>query len=264
MFFGGVEFERNRSYELNYTLSCRSYGSRKGCIKFHVNHHDIKVEHKYPKRRRKYLIKLREFLSGKNSSEPHIDLLNMDVNWKSESKCSMDVLLKNTGSVRHRVSEIRFDLFLGETKTENYFTSIPLRVWGLDPGEFWKSNIEFNIDQPDLFSDTISIDYSLSASTNPLVNGWERIELVDSGAELPKNSHSIPQVYGRLENLNAGTTRKLRVVVKWIDRNKRVISSDESRIELDPGEAKDFRINSSLKNEAKEKIDDYSIVLMSG
>lgn len=264
MFFGGAKLERNRTYEINYTISCRSYGPREGSIKLHVGHHDVTINNVYPKRRRKYFIQLREFLSGEESFKGNIDLLKMDIDWKSEDTANITALVKNTGTNRLRIAEARFDLFLGEAKSENYWTSIPLSVWGLDPGEFWQIDFEIDIDQPKLSKDDISIDYSLSTNTNHLANGWENVKLVDSVADLPDSSNSLAQVYGRLENLNAGTDRKVRVVAKWIDRNGNLISTDDSRIKLEAGEAEDFSVNCSNPPDKESDIDDYSIALMGG
>jgi len=263
MFFGGVELERNRTYELNYTISCRSYGPREGSIKFHVGHHEINVENNYPRRRRKHLIRLREALSHQKTREANIEIPKLDVDWKSEKTANITALIKNTSAVRLSSAEVRFDLFLGKDNSGNYQTSIPCKIVGLDPGEFWQVDLEFELNQPKSSKD-VSIEHSLSADTNHLVDGWERIKLVDSGGDTADDSHSVPQVYGRLENLNAGTSRTVRVVAKWIDQKGRVISTDDTKLELESGEAKDFRVNCSGGLEVVEKIDDYSIVLMGG
>ena len=264
MFFGGAELERNRRYELNYTISCRSHGPREGSIKFHVGHHEVTIENNYPKRRRKYFIAFRRFLSNPDLTEVKIDLLKWEVDWESDSTANVEALLKNTSSVRLRIAEVRFDLFIGEVRSEDYWTSIPVKIWGLDPGEFWKFDFKFDVNEPTLSKEDISIDYSLSANTNHLRNGWERVKLVDSGAEIPDDSHSIPKAFGRLENLNAGTSRGVRVVVKWLDKDGVVIGADDTSLKLEPGDTEDFRVNCSVRHDDQENIDDHSIVLMGG
>lgn len=264
MFFGGAEFERDRCYELNYTISCRSHGPREGSIKFHVGHHEVKVENNYPKRRRKYFIAIRDLFFDQNSTEAKIDLLKLNVDWESNSTAKVNAFLKNAGSVRLRIAEVRFDLFIGEIKSENYWMSIPFEVWGLDSGEFWQFEFDFSVDKTTLSKEDISIDYSLSANRNHLTGGWKRVKLVDSGAKLPDDSNSIANAFGRLENLNAGTSRGVRVVVKWLDEDDIVIGADDTSVELEPGESEDFRVNCSFNHDYRENIDDYSIVLMGG
>jgi hypothetical protein len=266
MFFGGAELERNRCYELNYTISCRSHGPREGCIKFHVGHHEVTVENTYPKRRRRYFLAFREFFDGQNTLEPEVDLLEFEVNWESESTASIEALLKNSGPVRNRITEVRFDLSVGNVCSENYWRSIPVKIWGLDPGEFWQVNVELELelDEPHLSKEDISLDCFPSANTNHLKDSWDRVTLIDSGAELPNDSFSITQAFGRLENLNAGTSRGTRIVVKWLDEDGVVLGTDETQMELSPGEAEDFRVNCSADRERQEEIEDYSITLMGG
>lgn len=260
-FLGGATFERGNCYELEYTVSCRSHGPRTGSIEFHAGYKDVDIVHNYPKRYRKYLIWIRDQLHREKTSGPKLDLLEYNLEWESEQSGTITALMRNNGSTRARTSSIEWDMFVGDNRVENYFTSSSSGVFGLDPGEFWRviSNVQLN---GHYTAEDITVDYQVNAQSNHLVNGWQGIQLIDYEADLPDNSNVTTRVCGRVENLNAGTSRTAHIVVKFVDDDGIVLFSEDTRLKLSGGEEKDFGLYPSVSRDVKDNISDCHVILM--
>lgn len=49
LFSGTVIFEKNRDYQIEYEIGCKTYGPRSGKIVFHAGFDDMTIEHKHPR-----------------------------------------------------------------------------------------------------------------------------------------------------------------------------------------------------------------------
>ena len=260
-FLGGATFERGNCYELEYTVSCRSHGPRTGSIEFHAGYKDVNIVHNYPKCRRKYLMWIRNQLHRENTTGPELDLLEYELEWQSEQSGTITALMKNNGSARARTANIEWDVFIGDNRAENYYTSSSSGVLGLDTGEFWRVVGSIQLDGP-YTNEDVTIDCQVNAQSNHLVDGWQGVKLIEYEADLPSNSNNTTRVRGRLENLNAETDRNVHVVVKFVDDDDIVLFSEDTRLKLSGGEEDDFGVHPSVSREMKDSISDCHIVLM--
>lgn len=261
MFFGGTEFERGRCYEIEYTVSCRSHSPRTGSIVFQVGYNDVDVIHNYPTRRRRFMIAVRELFYCDLEETAMLKLIQYNIEWVDEKEFRVSAMLRNNGFERARIAMFDFDIFIGDAKPENYHGTITHQVLALDSGECWRLVFEGKLTEP-VTKDDISIIKNTSEQSNHLSYGWDRVHLVDYTGDLPSDSNSTIRIDGRVENMNAGTERTAHVVAKVFDKNGFVLGTEDSRIKLEPGEVKDFRLRPRVGNEHLDDVDDYDVVLM--
>jgi hypothetical protein len=145
IFFGGTQMERDRTYELEYTVACRGHAERSGKILYHVGHQDVEVEHVYPGK----WMRLKKWVANQwnriTSDNPKLRLKEYDAEWLDENTVRITGKVKNISYERLRYSNTQIEFFEDSIATENFFQGVPMQITALDPCEIWKTEatIEF-------------------------------------------------------------------------------------------------------------------------
>lgn len=261
IFFGGTQMERGRTYELDYTVACRGHRERSGKILYHVGHQDVEVEHVYPGK----WLRLKKWIANVwdrvTSDNPELTLEQYDEDWIDERTVRVTGKAKNTGSQRLRYPNARIEVFQGSVSTENFFQAVPMQITALDTGEIWKTEVTLEFENG-LTRGDLELREVLEPDTNKAATPWEGVQLVDSKIDLPTDDDPTIRAHGRIENTNAGTDRRVHVVVKFYNADGEVIADDDTTEKLEAGEAKDFSMYPAYDSTVKNEIDEGKIILM--
>lgn len=168
---------------------------------------------------------------------------------------------KNTGSQRLRYPNARIEVFQDSVSTENFFQAVPMQITALDTGEIWKTEATLEFENG-LTRGDLELREVLEPDTNKAATPWEGVQLVDSKIDLPTDDDPTIRANGRIENTNAGTDRRVHVVVKFYNADGEVIADDDTTEKLEAGEAKDFSMYPAYDSTVKNEIDEGKIILM--
>jgi len=136
-----------------------------------------------------------------------------------------------------------------------------MQITALYAGEIWKTEATLEFENGPTRGD-LELREVLDSDTNRAATPWEGVHLVDSKIDLPTDDDPTIRAYGCIENTNAGTDRRMHVVVKFYNTDGEVIADDDTTEKLEAGEAKDFSIYPAYDSSVKNDIDEGKLILM--
>jgi|AntDeeMinimDraft_4_1070355.scaffolds.fasta_scaffold05716_2 hypothetical protein len=291
LFSTEIELERFRNYSLEYEVSCRTYGPRKGSIEFEVGYDEIQIYHNHPK---PWWARVQNILTEIpfNTGILEVRLNRTRVEFQQVSffevlafpvaEVGVDRHCSNTVTVRAKAT-----VYLGKKNSENIIGTLKFWAYALNPGDIWetiapnrKITNQFKTQTPHRGLQQIPL--VLSPRTPPYtLNPKNELQIdwsIDyhtttkgdqSGLEIV-DSKLVCNTTGRFERVSVRGTlanhnpreRGLFIIAKFFDKNGYVITTPYKQMTVQAESQSEFRIPARLIGNQESRIEEYEFEII--
>jgi len=288
-----LKLERFRTYSLEYSVGCQTYGPRKGTIEFEVKYDSIDVVHQPPRFWKAWLRKIKQPLNHL-SPDPYAWIREAGI--ERERASFFHELVRPFAEVQVVGSPDKYfslvtkaTVYIDEIEPESTIGTVTFHENGLSGGEIVEvrrgNGKSYRLPTTQFESDHQGfnqIPFILSPhfpSSQLLVSSrieieWDvelsHIEKGDfrglsiendsmTGRDQPDVGHRPVRVSGDVVN-NNNQSRGLFVIAKFYTEHDRVISTNHTEVGIDPHDSTEFNISPRLTQEQESRIEDYEIV----